>query len=318
MKIQTLAILISGAAWTASAQSLPNLFPLPNGSGLLETYNINNEPISLKGAFFQSLGTNGRSCSSCHLPTEGWSVSAAEIQLRFLLTQGLDPIFRTNDGSNCDHNINTATVEERRQAYSLLVTRGLIRIALAVPASADFTVLNVHNPYGCSDSSTLSMYRRPLPATNLGFLSTVMWDGRESTPPSTQKITYTANKTPLQILLDDLAQQAIDATTGHAQGTVPNAAQVQDIVNFETSLRTAQAYDFRAGSLTDAGATGGPVALASQQFFIGINDSFPASFGLNPSGAPFNPNIFDLFTSWASSLSSRRASIARGQTVFNT
>ena len=244
MRIHTIAILLLGAL-AASAQSLPNLFPLPNGSGLLETYNVTNEPISLKGSFFQSLGTNGRSCSTCHLPTEGWSVSAAEIQLRFLLTQGQDPIFRTNDGSNCDHNINTSSVEGRRQAYSLLITRGLIRIALAVPSGAEFTVMNVHNPYGCGDSSTLSMYRRPLPTTNLGFLSTVMWDGRESTPPTTQKITYPNTGQ----LLADLAQQAVDATTGHAQGSVPTAAQVQDIVNFETALRTAQAYDYQAGVL---------------------------------------------------------------------
>src|ERR1700722_1935566 len=129
------------AAMLAGAQSLPNSFPLPNHSGFLETYNVNNAPISLTGAFFKSLGTNGRSCSSCHLPTEGWSVSAAEIQLRFLLTQGTDPIFRTNDGSNCDHNINVSTVEGRLEAYSLLLKRALIRIPLAVPAGAEFTVM---------------------------------------------------------------------------------------------------------------------------------------------------------------------------------
>lgn len=293
---------------------MPDLFPLPNGTGLLETYNINNQPISLQGAFFQSLGTNGRSCSSCHRPSEGWGVSAAEIQLRFLLTQGLDPIFSTNDGSNCDHNINTSSLEGRRQAYSLLITRGLIRIALPVPPGAEFTVINVNNPYGCSDLSTLSMYRRPLPATNLGFLSTVMWDGRESTPPSTQKITYPDTGQ----LLADLSQQAIDATTGHAQGVIPTAAQVQDIVTLETSLRTAQAYDYQAGLLNALGATGGPVALASQPFFIGINDSFPASFGFNPTGAAFNPNIFSLFNAWMNSQNAARASIARGQAVFNS
>ena len=316
MKIQTTTLLLSAAslALVTSAQSLPNQFPLPNGSGLLETYNTNNQPISLTGAFFQSLGTNGRSCSSCHLPTEGWSVSAAEIQLRFLLTQGLDPIFRTNDGSNCNTNINTSTVEGRRQAYSLLLSRGLIRIAIAVPAGAEFSVVNVNNPYGCRNTSTLSMYRRPLPSTNLGFLSTVMWDGRESTPPTTQKITYPNTGQ----LLADLSQQAIDATTIHAQGATPTAAQVQDIVNFETSLRTAQAYDYQAGTLSANGATGGPVALASQQFFIGINDSFPASFGFNPTGAPFTPDIFNLFNAWANSQNAARASIARGQTVFNS
>ena len=320
MRINTFLVLKAATLSVAlvNAQSLPNLFPLPNGSGFVETYNINKAPINLTGAFFQSLGTNGRSCASCHRPAEGWTVSAAEIQLRFLFTQGLDPIFRTNDGSVCDHNINTSTIEGRRQAYSLLLSRGLIRIALAVPANAEFTVQSVSNPYGCNDTSTLSMYRRPLPATNLNFLSTVMWDGRESTPPTTQKITYTPNETPYQILLADLGQQAIDATTGHAQGAVPTAAQVQDIVSFETSLLTAQAIDYRAGFLNDDGASGGPLALASQQFFIGINDSFPASFGLNPTGAPFNPDIFNLFSAWANSAWPHRASIARGQTVFNT
>src|SRR5580700_10763306 len=169
MKHMTIALLGLSAAFMAasSAQSLPNLFPLPNGSGLLETYNINNQPISLKGAFFQSLGTNGRSCSSCHLPTEGWSVSVAELQLRFLLTQGTDPIFRTVDGSNCDHNIDVSTIQGRMSAYSLLRTRGLIRIALAVPSTANYQVTSVSNPYGCNETGTISQYRRPLPTTNL-------------------------------------------------------------------------------------------------------------------------------------------------------
>jgi cytochrome c peroxidase len=312
----TTKFLFIGAAIAVmtNGQSLPNLFPLPNGSGLLETYNVNNQPISLSGAFFQSLGTNGRACASCHLPTEGWSVSAAEIQLRFLLTQGLDPIFRTNDGSNCDHNINTSTLEGRRQAYSLLLSRGLIRIPLAVPAGAEFTVLNANNQYGCGDTSTVSVYRRPLPTTNLGFLSTLMWDGRESTPPTTQKITYPNTGQ----LLADLAHQAIDATTIHAQGVAPTAAQVQDIVNFETSLRTAQAYDYQAGQLNASGATGGPAALASQAFFIGINDSFPPSFANNPTGAAFTPDIFTLYNAWSNSQNGARASIARGQTLFNS
>ena len=316
MKFRRIAALITMGLLTTSArsQSLPNLLPLPNPSGWLETYNVDNAPISLTGAFFQSLGTNGRSCASCHVPTDGWTVSASGVQLRFLLTQGLDPIFRTNDGSNCDQNIDTSTVQGRRQAYSLLLSRGLIRVALSVPEGAEFTVQSVSNPYGCSNTSTLSMYRRPLPATNLGFLSTLMWDGRESTPPSTQKITYPDTGQ----LLADLAHQAVDATTGHAQGAPPTLAQIQDIVNFETALRTAQAIDNRAGFLNGGRATGGPVTLASQEFFIGINDSFPASFGLNPTGAPFNPNIFNLFDAWNNSRSSARASIARGQVIFNS
>jgi cytochrome c peroxidase len=89
VELKTVAAFVAGAglfATTLSAQALPNLFPLPDSSGLIETYNVHNAPISLTGAFFQSLGTNGRSCSTCHTPSDGWSVSAAEIQLRFLFT----------------------------------------------------------------------------------------------------------------------------------------------------------------------------------------------------------------------------------------
>jgi cytochrome c peroxidase len=84
-------VLVSGIFLVANGQSLPNLFPLPNASGFVETNNSGGGPIPLNGLFFQSLGTNGRSCSSCHRPAEGWGISAAEVQLRFLLTLGTDP-----------------------------------------------------------------------------------------------------------------------------------------------------------------------------------------------------------------------------------
>jgi cytochrome c peroxidase len=242
-------------------------------------------------------------------------------------------LFRTNDGSNCDHNINVSTVDGRAQAYSLLLNRGLIRIALAVPAGAEFEVVDVRNPYHCNETDTLSMYRRPLPSTNLRFLSAVMWDGRESTPPSTQKIAYDTN---LVDLLSDLRHQSVDATIGHAQGAFPLSVTLQDeIVAFETSLYTAQAVDEYAGDLNANGATGGPDALVSQPFYIGSNDPL----GLNPKGIPFTSTVFNLFNSFAKSNgknhrddlyppndeedrgddgANQRASIARGQTLFNT
>jgi cytochrome c peroxidase len=316
-------VWLSGLA--ASGQSLPNLYPFPNASGVLETYNAGNGPIDLTGPFFQSLGTNGRSCGSCHKPAQGWGISAAEVKTRFYLTQGLDPIFRTNDGSNCDHNIDTSTLGGRQKAYSLLTNKGLIRIALQVPATAEFSVVSVANPYGCGDLTTLSVYRRPLPSTNLRFLSTLMWDGRESSAQTgTQKITFATNPGDL---LANLAHQSVDATNIHAQGSTPlTPQQQQDIVNFEMALSTAQAYDYGAGALSAHGANGGPVNLVTQTmaaFYVGINDPL----GGNPHGIPFTPVIFDLFNAWANPPSndgenedgaSRRASIARGQTLFNS
>ncbi len=324
----TLLLVIGGSLGIlpAMAQRLPNRFPFPNAAGLLETYNTRNEPIDLNGPFFQALGTNGRSCGSCHRPGQGWSISADEVRIRFDLTQGRDPIFRTNDGSTCDHDIDTSTVQARRKAYRLLLKRGLIRIALTVPDKAEFNVVSVVNPYGCDDTQTLSVYRRPLPATNLRFLSTVMWDGRESSAQTgTQKITYSTNPGDL---LADLAHQALDAVSGHAQGSTPlTAQQQQEIVDFETALVTAQAYDYRAGALDGAGAAGGPMPIARQTmpaFFIGINDPL----GGNPKGTPFTPVVFNLFDAWANKpwvdrdtwerRQDRRASILRGQTLFNS
>jgi hypothetical protein len=250
-------------------------------------------------------------------------MSADEVKTRFELTQGLDPIFRTVDGSVCDHGVDTSTVAARRDAYRLLINKGLIRVALPVPANAEFTVVSVANPYGCSDPVSLSMYRRPAPSTNLRFLSTVMWDGRESAPQTgTQKITFATNPGDL---LADLGHQSMDATNGHAQAAVPLAAQQQQaIVDFEMALFTAQAYDYRAGALNASGAGGGPRMLAANSFFVGINDPL----GGNPSGASFTPAIFNLFDAWASPArqsdhdddpgAARRASIGRGQALFNS
>ena len=321
LRVCILSALLLGTATVVAAEHgpptfLPNLFPFPNPHGVLKTFNESGK-LDLTGPFFQSLGTNGRSCASCHQASDAWSVSAVNVAKRFEQTHGLDPIFRTNDGSNCDHNIDTTTVDGRRQAYSLLTSRGLIRIALAVPAGAEFDVVSVSNPYGCSETSTLSMYRRPLPTTNLRFLSTVMWDGRESSAQ-----TGTIPITPLGSnpgdLQTDLLHQSVDATMGHAQATTPPTPQQQrQIVMFQLGLSTAQAVDFGAGSLEAHGAHGGPVALFNQDFFVGINDPL----GLNPRGTPFTPVIFTLFTpTWAheQSHNHHRASILRGQTLFNS
>jgi len=127
---------------------IPNGVLFPNPGGASQTYSTIGRGIDQTGPFFQSLGTNGRSCSTCHQPSDGMSVSAAHIQERFLLTLGLDPIFRTVDGSNCDHGVDVSTFAGRRAAYSLLRTRGLIRIAIDVPANADYQVVSVDNEYG--------------------------------------------------------------------------------------------------------------------------------------------------------------------------
>ena len=306
---------------------IPNGAHFPNPGGTSQTYSTAGRGIELTGPFFQNLGTNGRTCGTCHQPADGMSISAADVQQRFLLTKGEDPIFRTVDGSNCNHSIDTSTLTGKETAYSLLRTRGLIRIPIAVPANANYRVVNVSNQYGCNESDVISMYRRPLPTTNLRFLSTVMFDGRESTSftPGTTKLTYYNYPTAL---LTNLKHQSVSATTGHAQGdgTRPTSAEQQEIVDFEMALFTAQATGNGTGSLDAQGATGGPQPLVTRPFFISINSSvnplvptLEQPGGITAGDGKFTPVIFNTFDAWAKlPPSDPRASVARGQALFNS
>jgi hypothetical protein len=278
-----------------------------NGAGHVSTLNVNGE-IDTTNPFFQDLGSNGRTCVTCHQPAEGWSITPDGVQARFARSGGMDEIFRSNDGSNCEAAV-PGSMADMREAYSLLLTRGLIRVGLDVPAGAEFTIEDVADPYGCPlGSNDVSVYRRPLPTANLRFLSAVMWDGRESLATST--------------IHEDLSRQANGATRGHAAAVRDlTAEEVEQIVAFEMGLYTAQSRDNQAGGLGAQHGKGGPEPVAVEPFFLGINDPI----GLNPSGAPFEAKAFTLFDAWMTvpqqadtRVAEGRRAIARGQALFNS
>jgi cytochrome c peroxidase len=279
------------AGFTLSAVAgfhLPNLLPFRDPSGTFRTLALG--PVDLSSPFFDDLGTNGRSCASCHDASEGWSITPPHLQQRFQITQGQDPVFRPVDGANCP-SADVSTVAARTSAYSLLLSKGLIRMSFPVPDNADFSITSIKDPYSCPETtaSRPALYRRPLPSTNLRFLTGIMWDGREP----------------------NLRSQANNAILVHTQPTHPPAdAQLRQIVGLETSLFTAQSEDDQAGNLISQGARGGPIFLALQPFRSGIN-----------SGANFNPNAFNLYAKWANASGTNaaaRQSIARGEVLFNT
>jgi cytochrome c peroxidase len=306
-----------GALALGRSHADPSLVPefFANRNGMLQTVTTNGL-IDTSNPFFQSLGTNGRACVTCHQPGKGWSITPENVQVRFDASQGLDPIFRTNDGSNSP-NADVSTMEARRKAYGMLLTKGLIRVGLSIPTDGEFELADVDDPYGYASARELSLFRRPLPSTNLRFLSGVMWDGRETVQPITGPAPAS-----VKALQAGLTHQALDAALGHAQASSPpTAAQLQQIIDFEMGLYTAQAADNAAGPLDAQDGRGGPQLLTEQKFFIGINDPL----GLNPTGAPFDPKGFTLFSRWASlpgrgadRYTPARWSVARGEITFNT
>jgi cytochrome c peroxidase len=271
---------------------IPKLDVDDDPSGRVGSFQPGGATMTGNNAFFQNLGTNGRTCFSCHQPQNGWTVSAASVRARFEASEGKDPIFRLIDGATCPTD-DVSTLAAKRRAFKLLIDKGLIRIAIPLPTPRQFEVTSVDDPYKCTTTGILSMYRRPLPSTNLGFLTTIMWDGREP----------------------NLAHQAIDATEIHAQANAdPTSDQQAQIVAFESGIFTAQIFDNNAHVLHADSATGGPVALSLQPFTPGVNDNFSSTF---------DPNIFDLYKPWLGlqgkgDEAQYRKSVARGEEVFNT
>jgi cytochrome c peroxidase len=296
----------------AAARATFEIFLSPNSAGRLGTVSTTGT-IDQGNAFFRSFGTNGRSCATCHLQGDAFGLSAEAARAVFAATGGTDPLFAPVDGANCP----SVTAADGAVGHSLLLNQGLIRVGLTVPASAEYTVTAVHDPYGCAlrgSPAEASVYRRVLPTTNLRFLSAVMWDGRETVQPLTDRNTFASN------LRAGLLHQAMDATLGHAQAArSPTQAQLNAIVDFELALFTAQQTDNTAGVLQAEQGSGGPTALAAAPYFPGINDPL----GDNPTGAAFDPSASTLFKSWkelsnTGRYAEPRKALARGEAVFNT
>ena len=305
---------------------LPNGLLFPNPTGFASTFSTTGR-IELTNEFFQDLGANGRRCVSCHLPSAGWTIVPSQVQAIFDRTLGgviddalgLGAIFRTNDGSNSPA-ADVSSLAARRSAYGMVLTKGLIRVGIGVPVTADFELVAVDDPYHFASAAELSLFRRPLPTTNLQFLSTVMWDGRETFGGTDHcNIAAEGGKCFASIHFD-LADQSNGATQGHAQAPNPiTDAQREAIVAFETALATAQVWDENAKRLGAADAKGGPEAIFDQAFYYGINDNL----GDYQTHAPFTSNVFNIFDAWrdllgGGSTNEARRAVARGQAIFNS
>ncbi|SNT09251.1 hypothetical protein SAMN06265795_113107 [Noviherbaspirillum humi] len=293
-----------------------------NDSGKAVTFSAMGA-IDKTNPFFKPFG-NGRTCESCHQQNDGWSITPRHLRERFVQTAGNDPIFALVDGANSPL-ADVSTADAKQAAYSLLLAKGLIRVGLGIPDGAEFELIRTDDPYGFASAKELSLYRRPLPSTNLRFLSTVMWDAREtsSDPNSIICIVGTANCfAPLNV---NLARQSDGAVRGHAEAVLGlTEDEQQAIVTFEMSLFTAQVYDNAAQMLTYEGGRGGPARLATQDFYFGINDVLAGDYRTHQ---PFDPNVMTLYQAWrdipeapksATGVARARRAIARGELLFNT
>jgi hypothetical protein len=273
---------------TAFAGALPNNLPIPNQAGAAATYSTDGF-IDLQNAFHSLKGNNGRTCESCHLPAAGWSIRPLDVEWRFLLTGGRDPLFNILDANSPTAKVES--VRQRHAAYSML-RKGLFRRGGDIPTTAEFEITHFDDPLGAGASLTkVQAFRRPLATANFHIARNIGW--------------HDQNTNGSGDVHAGLANQARGAFAGALGG--PPAAEdvIESVVRYEQALRFAQTHIFGLGALDSCGARGGPENLSSQP---PINDRF------------------DLFDAWidlapgsctSKSADRKRAQIARGQQLFN-
>ena len=313
---------------------LPASASYENAYGRLTILNTAGRIETRGNAFFEPIGTNGRACVTCHQPANAMSISVEMIQERWRATAGNDPLFAAIDGTNCpDLPVNDS------KSHSLLLNRGLIRVFLPWPpknidgsaVKPEFSIEVVRDPTGCntsavyglnSPSPTISVYRRPRPAANLKYVTAdgfgvgrfIAKNGQPAArDPETGKLVQ------MNMMADarevSLKTQARSAAEGHLQvkGAL-TAAQIEQILAFETQVYAAQSFHNSAGDLTEPGGPPalGPAAMAQGRIAVLGNNitNFVFPMGEVWKNLPRTGNNND------DAKNAFRESVARGHDVF--
>ena len=260
--------------------SIPNNHLLTNPGGEAATYSPNGS-VNLTGDYFRPQGTNGQSCATCHIPEEAWSITPVTLRRLFEATEGKHPVFSLLNADN--PNMDVSTTQARRAAYSMLLSRGVFRRGGAPRPNSEWELIAVEDPHGFANVNLLVHWRRSMPTINFPVGSaTVNWDAGSN-----------VGKGQLAALVN-LTNHLV---TGALQGPPATPEVINNIVDFESSLFTAQLTVEGVGRLDADGARGGPEALSTMTKVEGE---------------------FNLFDAWRDDANPKRAQIARGQEVFNS
>jgi mono/diheme cytochrome c family protein len=268
-----------GASGSGHKRRIPNNHPVQNPGGKSATFSTQGF-VDLTGEYFQPQGTNGRSCATCHTPEDAWSINPDTLQELFDETDGTHPVFNLLDANNPAMDVSTP--EARRAAYGMLLSRGVFRRGGVPRPNSEWELIDAVDPHGFANLNRLVHWRRVIPTINFATGSaTVLWDGSNTVG--------TDQRAGLEL-------QASRNITGAQQGPPGTPEVIADIVDFETSLSTAQLIVPGVGRLDSGGARGGPEELSAM---------------------PKVRGRFDLFDAWAGHGNPRRKQIARGQELFN-
>jgi cytochrome c peroxidase len=183
---------------------------------------------------------NGRACSDCHMDSNGFQLSPANVEARFqqMSSSGIDdPLFRPIDADDFVANGQSAS------DYSNLRGNGLIRVRMPLPPN-----IKVVEPGSCMTAGAPA----PCDTATTYAVSDAMFTDVWRSVPSVLNVSVTGNDSQPSIWprgpnpqggyqldgrVDTLQNQARGAFLGHAQLVVaPGAAILDDIAAYEGGL----------------------------------------------------------------------------------
>jgi hypothetical protein len=163
--------------------NIPIFLSFQDASGTISSYQPNGATTTSNNGFFSTLGSNGRTCFTCHQPQDGWALTPQSVQATYNLPFGANAaLFESIDSAGCPSDPRATSNNPTQFALShvQVFTKANFRIGLNLPAPANqqWAQLSVsYDPPGCENdpkyglpANQVSVYRRVLPAANVGFL----------------------------------------------------------------------------------------------------------------------------------------------------
>jgi cytochrome c peroxidase len=190
--------------WAGGAIALATIGACGSDQTSIQAPAAEPEPSQLSGEdlFEQPFaGSNGRSCATCHVPEDGFTLTPARVA-RLLETNPDDPLFNAIDAD--DPGAEALTFEHLK--------KGLVRVVLTLPDNMDLIddAGNVTTP----PDRSLFVWRGVPSIADAALSGPYQLDGRVAT----------------------LEEQAQAAITGHSQGGEIARSELQRIAAFERAV----------------------------------------------------------------------------------
>jgi cytochrome c peroxidase len=225
--------------------------PSPNGA---TQFNCGERPCDAvargRAAFndrnLQQLGGNGRACSDCHLPSDGFQLSPAAALARFEALQAA----RAHNPNADDFRVNGDSATD----FSNLSENGLIRVTMPLPRNVRLIDPNTGQP---SNETEVDLWRAVMPVFNVAISGP---DGvAPAWPPGAPRV-------PIMGLDPDgpnrqggyqhdarfgtLQEQARGALLAHAQVAVePPERMLDDLAAFQQTLFSSPGVELLAQAI---------------------------------------------------------------------